>query len=96
MLEREFERGLKKDLQRLFPGCLYLKLDARAIQGIPDRLVLWRGHWAALEVKRAARSSHRPNQDYYIEKLNEWYFAAFIHPGNKEDVLNALQQTFRP
>lgn len=95
MLEKDFERGLKKDLQRLFPGCLYLKLDAGAIQGIPDRLVLWRGCWAALEVKRAARSSHRPNQDYYIEKLNEWSFATFIHPGNKKEVLNALQQAFR-
>lgn len=95
MLEKDFERGLRKDLQRMFPGCLYLKLDAGAIQGIPDRLVLWRNRWAALEVKRAARSSHRPNQDYYIEKLDEWSFAAFIHPGNKKEVLNALQQAFR-
>lgn len=95
MLEKDFERGLKKDLLRMFPGCLYLKLDAGAIQGIPDRLVLWQDRWAALEVKRAPRSSHRPNQDYYVTMLDKWSFAAFIHPGNKKEVLNALQQAFR-
>lgn len=95
MLEKDFERGLKKDLQRMFPGCLYLKLDAGAIQGIPDRLVLWHDRWAALEVKRAPRSSHRPNQDYYVNMLDKWSFAAFIHPGNKKEILNALQQAFR-
>nr|DAP75642.1 MAG TPA: Nuclease [Caudoviricetes sp.] len=95
VLERDFERGLKKRLESIFPGCLYLKLDPTAIQGIPDRLVIWQDRWAALELKRSPRAKKQPNQEYYINMMNEWSFAAFVHPGNVEEVLDALQRAFR-
>lgn len=95
MLERDFERGLKKRLESIFPGCLYLKLDPTAIQGIPDRLVIWQDRWAALELKRSSRAKRQPNQEYYVNMLNGWSFAAFVHPGNVEEVLDALQRAFR-
>lgn len=95
MLERDFERGLRKRLERLFPGCLYLKLDPTVIQGIPDRLVIWQDRWAALELKRSRRAKHQPNQDHYIRMMDEWSFAAFVYPENVEEVLDALQRAFR-
>lgn len=95
MLERDFERGLRKRLERLFPGCLYLKLDPTTIQGIPDRLVIWQNRWAALELKRSRRAKRQPNQEYYVNLMDEWSFAAFVCPENVEEVLDALQQSFR-
>lgn len=95
MLERDFERSLRKRLERLFPGCLYLKLDPTAIQGIPDRLVIWQDRWAALELKRSSRAKRQPNQEYYVNLMDEWSFAAFVCPENVEEVLDALQQSFR-
>lgn len=96
MLERDFERGLRKHLESIFPGCLYLKLDPTAIQGIPDRLVIWRDRWAALELKRSPRAKRQPNQEYYIKMMDHWSFAAFVDPENVEEVLDALQRAFRP
>ena len=91
MLERDFERGLKKRLESIFPGCLYLKLDPTAIQGIPDRLVIWQDRWAALELKRSPRAKRQPNQEYYIDMFNVMSFGAFIYPENEEEVLDDLQ-----
>lgn len=94
-LERDFQSQLIKDLKIIFPGCMVMKLDSGYIQGIPDLLVLWNDKWATLECKRSARSSHRPNQSYYVDKMNEMSFSRFIFPENKEEVLDELQQAFR-
>lgn len=90
--ETRFERLLVADIKRLLPGCIVLKLDTR--QGIPDRLILWNDKWATLEVKAAENSIRQPNQPYYVHLMNEMSFSAFIHPGNRDEVLNALQQAF--
>lgn len=92
MLENRFKTNLIHELEKLFPGCIVLHMDANSIQGIPDLLILYRDRWAALEGKRSAAASHRPNQDYYIDLMNRMSFAAFIYPENKEDVLYELQQ----
>nr|DAG59458.1 MAG TPA: Nuclease [Caudoviricetes sp.] len=94
-LERDFQSQLIKDLKFIFPGCMVMKLDSGYIQGIPDLLVLWNDKWATLECKRSARASHRPNQSYYVDKMNEMSFSRFIFPENKEEVLDELQQAFR-
>lgn len=93
-LERDFQRSLIKELKELFPGCIVLKNDPEYIQGIPDLLVLYNNNWAALEVKKSKRASHRPNQDYYVEKMDDMSFARFIYPENKEEVLYEIQQSF--
>ena len=72
-----------------------LTTDPNHIQGIPDLLVLHRNHWAALECKRDSKAKHRPNQDYYVEKMNKMSFARFIFPENKKEVLHDLQSTFK-
>lgn len=96
MVESKFQRSLIAELEVLFPGCVVIKNDPTYIQGIPDLLILYKNKWAALECKRSERESHRPNQDYYISKLDEMSYAAFVYPENKEVILNELQQALRP
>ena len=95
MKESLFQSKLIKEVKKMFPGCIVLKNDANYIQGIPDLLILYGKHWAALEVKRSAKASIRPNQKYYISKLSKMSYASFVFPENKEAVLNELQQTFQ-
>ncbi len=92
--ESNFQAKLIRDLKVIFPGCIVLKNDPNYIQGIPDLLVLYKNQWAALECKRNAKAPHRPNQEYYVELLDEMSYSAFIYPENREDVLNELQQAF--
>jgi hypothetical protein len=96
MLENRFKTKLIKKLESLFPGCMVFHLDPNEYQGIPDLLILYEDKWAALEGKQYGDSSKRPNQDYYVETMNEMSFASFINQENEEDVLNELQRTFQP
>lgn len=92
--ESEFQHSLKKELENLFPGCMVTKLDSSYIQGIPDLLVLYKNKWATLENKRSEKASHQPNQDYYVEKMNNMSFSRFIYPENKKDVIGELSDFF--
>lgn len=94
MKESVFQAGVIKDLKRLFPGCIVLKNDANYLQGIPDLLILYNTHWAALECKARPAAHTQPNQLYYIQQMNEMSFASFIYPENKEEILNDLQRAF--
>lgn len=96
MLENKFKTELINEIEDRFPGCMVLHLDPNEIQGIPDLIILYEDKWAVLEGKKNARASHRPNQDYYVDLMNRMSFAAFIYPENKEEVLDELQQAFRP
>lgn len=93
--ESEFQASLKKEIKTMFPGCIVTKLDAGCIQGIPDLLILYGKHWATLENKRCANARKRPNQDFYVTKMNEMSFSRFIYPENKEEVLNELREAFK-
>lgn len=93
-LESGFQDKLRKDLEKMFPGCMVFKMDQ--IQGIPDLLVLYNDRWASLECKKSASAKKQPNQEYYVGRMNEMSFSRFISPENKEEVLNELFQTFRP
>lgn len=95
MLESKFKTKLINEIETLFPGCMIVHLDPNEIQGIPDLLILHQNKWAALEGKKNKKSAHQPNQDYYVEHMNNMSYASFIYPENKEEVLNELQQTFR-
>lgn len=93
-VEDEFRDSLIQEIEERFDGAIVLKNDPDYIQGIPDLLVVYGPYWAALECKRSSKASHRPNQDYYVKKMDEMSFAAFIFPENKEEVLSALQRAF--
>jgi hypothetical protein len=95
MIESNFQKAVREEIERRFPDAIVLKNDPNYIQGIPDLLVLYNDRWAALEVKKNKTATHRPNQDYYVDKMNDMSFAAFIFPENKEEVLNAMEQSFQ-
>ncbi len=95
MLESRFKTKLISELEELFPGCLIFHLNPNERQGSPDLLILYRKRWAALEGKQFGRASKRPNQDYYVDLMNEMSYAAFIYPENKEEILNELQQALK-
>jgi len=94
MRESKYQSDLKKKIRARFPGCHIMKNDSSETQGIPDLLILYKGHWAMLEVKMEEDSSRRPNQDHYVEHFDNMSFASFINPSNEEDVLYALQSAF--
>ena len=93
-LERDFQSKLITELKEEFEGCIVMKLDSSYIQGVPDLLVLYNDKWAVLEVKRSSNAKHRPNQDYYVRRMDEMSFSRFIYPENKEEVLDELRQVF--
>ena len=96
MTENQYQAKLIKRLRQMFPGIEILKQDPTYQQGILDLILLYRDKWASLEVKRSADASVQPNQDHFVNRLNQMSFAAYIYPENEEEVLNALQQAFEP
>ena len=94
MLENKFQASLIRELKNEFPGCIVMKNDSAYIQGVPDLLVLHKDKWASLEVKRSSNASHQPNQDYYVDKMNEMGFSRFVYPENKDNVMTDLRLYF--
>lgn len=94
MPESLYQRRLIKRLQELFPGCIILKNDSGYLQGVPDLIILYGEHWATLEVKAGPHAPVQPNQQYYVDVMDDMSFSAFIHPLNEEDVLYDLQCAF--
>ena len=95
MLENNFQAKLVRELKSMFPGCIIMKNDADYIQGIPDLTILFNDKWATLECKKSSKAIKQPNQEYYVGKMNEMSFSQFICPENKEEILNALQRSFK-
>lgn len=93
MRESGFQARLIRTLKNRFPGCVVLKNDANYIQGIPDLTIFYNDRWAMLECKRSENESHQPNQDYYVERMDDMSFARFIFPENMEEVLNELERS---
>lgn len=94
MLENKFQANLIRELKNEFPECIVMKNDSSYIQGVPDLLVLHKDKWASLEVKRSSNASHQPNQDYYVDKMNEMGFSRFVYPENKDNVMTDLRLYF--
>ena len=94
MKENQFQSKLIKEIKERFPGCMVLKNDPNYIQGIPDLTILHKNKWATLECKKDEKSKHQPNQDIYVERMNDMSFSKFIYPENKEEVLDELERSF--
>jgi hypothetical protein len=95
MRENDYQSKLIKRIKARFPDAIVLKNDPSYKQGIPDLTVLWKDKWAALETKKSSNAPHRPNQDYYVDKMNNMSFSSFIFPENEEEVLNEMEQSFK-
>ena len=96
MTENKYQAKIIKKLKLMFPDCIIMKTDSSYQQGFPDLILLWKNYWASLEVKPSKSAITQPNQDYYIKRLDDMSFAAYIYPENEEEVLRALQQAFKP
>ena len=92
-LESGFQDKLRDEIKDRHPGCMIFKMDQH--QGIPDLLVLCEDRWASLECKKNNKAKHQPNQDYYVNKMNDMSFARFVYPENKDEVLNELDLYFK-
>ena len=96
MLESKFQAKLIKEIKENLPGCIVMKTDPNYIQGMPDLLILHKNKWASLENKRSATAKKQPNQQYYVDKMNEMSFSRFVCPENKEAVLSDLYKALEP
>lgn len=89
--ESNFQSNLKKEISRMLDNdCIITKLDPSSIQGIPDLLILYKNKWATLECKKSNNATHQPNQDYYVDKMNNMSFSRFVYPENKNSVVKEL------
>ncbi|QXO14690.1 VRR-Nuc domain protein [Gordonia phage Burley] len=93
--ESTYQAGLIRKLRKLYPDAIIMKNDSSYIQGIPDLTILQGDRWATLEVKArqpVSEQAFEPNQEWFIDKMNEMSFSACIYPENEKDVLDGLQQ----
>ena len=95
-LESAYKTELCKRLRKRFMGSIVLRLDPGGQQGIPDILILFNDRWATLEGKRDIDAPPQPNQPYWVERMNNMSFSAFIYPENEEEVLYELERALRP
>lgn len=95
MLERDFQSSIIKELKDRFQGCIVLKNDPTYKQGVPDLIILYEDQWATLECKKDRKSPHRPNQNYYVDLMDEMSFSSFIFPSNRQEVLDDLERFFK-
>lgn len=91
-LESGFQDRLIKKLKTILPGCMIFKMDQ--VQGIPDLLILYKDRWLSLECKKSVNAHHQPNQEYYVNAMNDMSFSRFIYPENEQEVIDEILQTF--
>ena len=95
-LESKFQKELIDEVKERYPGCIALKNDSSYIQGFPDWTILYKDKWAVLEVKKERGAHKQPNQEYYVDKLNEMGgFSRFVFPENKDEVLEDMDTLFK-
>ena len=94
MRENTYQSKLIKKIKSRFPDAIVMKNDCNYIQGISDLTILHGDKWATLEVKQSAKASHRPNQDYYVDKMNAMSYSSFIFPENEDQVLKEMEAHF--
>lgn len=95
--EGAYKTRLTERIYRRFgeDRCQVVRLDSALLQGVPDIGVLFiGGFWALLEAKISMNARRQPNQQFYVQKLNDMCFSAFICPENEEAVLDELQEEF--
>lgn len=94
-LESKFQKDFLDEVKRRYPGCIALKNDSGYIQGFPDWTLLYEDKWAVLEMKKERGASKQPNQEYYVDMLNNMSFSRFVFPENQEEVFEDLDTFFK-
>lgn len=93
-LESKFQKEFMDKIRKQYPGCIILKNDSSYIQGFPDWTILYKDKWAVLEAKRSKNAAKQPNQEYYVDTLNDMSFSRFVFPENEDEVLYELEKRF--
>ena len=93
-LESRFQKDLMDEIRARYPGCVILKNDSGYIQGFPDWTILYGKNWAVLEAKREKNAKKQPNQEHYVDILDDMSFSRFVYPENKDQVLEDLKKIF--
>lgn len=88
--ESRFQHEVIQELEERLPGCVVMKNATGLKDGFPDISVYHGSRWAMLECKRSEGESHRPNQDWWVDRLNEMSFASFIYPENRQVVMQQV------
>jgi len=88
--ESRFQHEVIRELEERLPGCVVMKNATGLKDGFPDITVYHGSYWAMLECKRSEGESHRPNQDWWVDHLNEMSFASFIYPENRQVVMQKV------
>lgn len=89
--ERYFQRNLIRDI-KLRTNAIVLKNDSSLLQGFPDLTVILPCRRVVfVELKRSADADREPNQEWYVDHLNDMQHEAWIvSPENKEEFLASL------
>ena len=96
MDESEFQRKLKKRIEKEIPGSYIFKQDSKQVQGIADLIIINGPKYAMLECKKSANAHHQPNQDYYVNDVfGKMSYASFIYPENEDKVIDELKGWFK-
>lgn len=75
-------------------GAVVIKLTAMpgVPIGIPDVLFLTRGGgWGFLEVKASRTAHFQPLQHYWLDLLNDMYYAKVVYPENWAEIRAELE-----
>lgn len=93
--EAKFQADVIKWLKS--KGCVVVKNQAGpgVPAGFPDITFFKTAFYGMLEVKKTKTSSHRPGQDKFIEKFDEWSYAKFVYPSNWDEVKAELEEMLR-
>jgi hypothetical protein len=94
-LESKFQKEFIDKVKERYPGSIALKNDSSYLQGFPDWTILYEDKWAVLEMKKDRGARKQPNQEYYVEKLNNMSFSRFVYPENADEVFEDLDTLFK-
>lgn len=92
-MERNFQAVILNRIRNRIPGIIISKGDDA--QGHPDWSFYYCGKTAFLEFKDSANSPFQPNQEFYIQYINDTGgFARVIYPENEREVMNEFYKFF--
>lgn len=91
-LERSFQHEVIQELKERYPDCVVMKNATGFKDGFPDITMYDGERWAMLECKREKAARKRPNQKYWVNRMNSMSFARFIFPENRKEVMAELAE----
>lgn len=89
--ESDFQAKVIKQLKAMGLAVVKNQSGPGVPTGFPDITAFGEGIYFCLECKASARAKKQPRQDYWVNKLNEWSYAAFIYPSNYDKVMSEIK-----